>query len=170
MTEVIQTADAPRAGRLSARWRGSDWLCLAILVLVCFVLFTPGLTTRPLSASREAKAGLTARHIIEDHDGVHTAHRRDQLGALILRHEGPTRLAEARRNVAVETDDQRIAQRTGRRQIADMADVEQVEMTVGHHDHAACLGLRLSPCERRIQCENLPHNDAPSTLTSLSCS
>ena len=73
--------------------------------------------------------------LIEDRAKIHSAHRRDDLGAGELGHHRPCpALQPARRIVTVDADHERAAQRAGRLQQPEVTDVEKVEDTVGKDD------------------------------------
>jgi hypothetical protein len=72
---------------------------------------------------------------IKNSDIVHTPKARENLRPLFLREDGPVRAFQAsNRMIAVHPDDQYISKRFRFLQIADMADMENVETTVGKND------------------------------------
>ena len=71
---------------------------------------------------------------IEDHHVIHATERGDHLRAVLLRVERPVGAFEfAHRTVAVQTNGQSVAQRTGLAQIAHMPGMKQIEATVGEN-------------------------------------
>ena len=70
-------------------------------------------------------------------DVVDAAQRGDELGAIGGRHDRPARPLQRRdRRIVVDRDDEAIGFARGRLQVADVADVQQVEAAVGERDRA----------------------------------
>src|SRR5436190_11563348 len=87
---------------------------------------------------------VTGRVLVEDRDGVDALERGQQLGPLVLGVDraGGT-LVAADRRVGIETDDQEIAVRARRRQVTEVAGMQDVEDAVGEDD-----ALARGPCLR----------------------
>ena len=68
MTDATETAEKPPVDISPARWRRADWFCVVLILAVSAIFFVPHIASRPLSASQEAKAGLIARHMLENDD------------------------------------------------------------------------------------------------------
>ena len=74
----------------------------------------------------------------KDDDVVDAAQRRDELGAIRRRQDRPARPLQRRRPiVVVDGDDEAVGLARGGLQVADVADVQQVEAAVGERDGAA---------------------------------
>jgi len=78
------------------------------------------------------------RVLVEHDDVVHRAQRREHLRALARRHHGAPRPFQPRhRRVAVDADEEHVAERAGGLEIADVADVQEVEAAVGEDEALA---------------------------------
>ena len=86
----------------------------------------------------EARDQRVGAVLLEHDHRVHPAHRRDQLRALRGGHHRPARALQAsHRGVGVEPDHERVAERARGLEIADVADVEEIEAAVGEHQPLA---------------------------------
>ena len=102
----------------------------------------------------------------EDDDVVHAAQRRHELGAVGRRQDGPARaLQRPHRRVVVDGDDQPVGLRRGALEIADVADVQQVEAAVGERDRAPRRAVARDRVDaaRRVS-ESTPSVPAPVRL------
>ena len=107
--------------------------------------------SRPTMASAAQSAPLTStsgwmrvmmsrrRLVVEDRDGVDAGERREDLGALGLRRDGPGRaLVRAHGSIGVDADDERVARARARLQVANVAGMQQIEDAVREDDRLAC--------------------------------
>ena len=86
----------------------------------------------------EARDQRVGAVLLEDDHRVHPAHRGDQLRPLRGGHHRAARaLQPPHRGVGVEPDHERVAERAGGLEIADVADVEEIEAAVGEHQPLA---------------------------------
>lgn len=82
----------------------------------------------------------------EDDNGVDASERGEDGGALFLRHQRATRPFElADRTIAVQADNEEVAELLGALEIGDMAEVKQIKATVGDDDALAVLTRQSGP-------------------------
>ncbi len=82
----------------------------------------------------------------EYRDSVHGGKRREEAGAVRLGIDWARRpLQGGDTRVAIDSDQQQISLRSGRLEVGNVADVEQIETAVGHNNAAASLSLGLAP-------------------------
>src|SRR5579883_93701 len=94
--------------------------------------------------------------LIEDGDIINAGEGGEDFGALLLRHQGATWAFQAARAfVAVQAKNQEIAQRAGILQVANMAEVQQVEAAIGENGLFACLLPASDDLRQFIMRENL---------------
>jgi hypothetical protein len=71
----------------------------------------------------------------ENHDCVNVSQGGDNLGSLVRRHDGPAFAFErADRFIGIDGDDQPAAQRLRSAQVPHVADMQQIEVTIGQRD------------------------------------
>src|SRR5258708_11157467 len=80
----------------------------------------------------QRRDGALCRMVVEYGHVVYTRQRRQDLGALVFGHQRTQRPLDAPGGgIAIEGDDEKIAQVAGRAQIRDVAQVQQIEAAVG---------------------------------------
>jgi hypothetical protein len=89
---------------------------------------------------------------VKDDHVVDRLERRDKLGALGVRDEWPAGLAD--RGVGVDADHEYVALQARQPQVPQMANVQQVENTVGQHDAPTAFVDRNELGLKRTQVEN----------------
>src|SRR5258707_9042744 len=81
------------------------------------------------------------RQVVEDHDGVNTLQRGENLRAFTLRnHRAALAFELFHAGVAIQADDQRVAEAARALQAANVAGMQQIEAAVGEH-HAAAIAF-----------------------------
>src|SRR5919197_1238527 len=75
--------------------------------------------------------------LVEDHHIIHAGEGRQHLGALGLGINGTSRFEVPHRRVAVDSDDQTIAQRFSLLEKASVADMQEIETSVREYDSFA---------------------------------
>ena len=100
---------------------------------------------------------LQRRRRAEDRHEVHAGERREDLGALPRRGERAPRPLEApHRGVGVDADDERVAEFPRLLEVADVADVQQVEAAVGEDDFLAGALEAADGLGQRVAADDLP--------------
>lgn len=75
---------------------------------------------------------------LEDHDKIDATQSSEHFGAIILSvQRTPLAFEFAHRSVAIQTDDERVAERAGLLQISHVAGMEQIETAVGENETLA---------------------------------
>jgi hypothetical protein len=118
------------------------------------------LVTRPIAALYEnvreqSRDDLARREIVENHHGIHGLQRRENFRALALRdYRTAFALQLPHAGVAIEPDDERVAQFARLLQAANVAGMQQVEAAVGENDAATVAILAAEPQNRFLKCQD----------------
>src|SRR6266478_6067030 len=95
------------------------------------------------------------RQIVEDHDGVNALQRGENFRAFALRnHRAPLAFELIDAGVAVQADDERVAEAARLLQAADVARMQQIKAAVGEDDAASIAFPAAKPQNRLLQCED----------------
>ncbi len=98
----------------------------------------------------------------KDDDEVHAAKRRDQLGAMLGGEDRPVLALERfHRRIVIDGDDEEVGLLRRRLEIPDVADVQDVEATVGERDGASRDTFSAHAIDERLARENFTHARGP---------
>ena len=98
--------------------------------------------------------------LVEDEDGVDAFEAGKDFGTLVLRNDGAAGSFEgADAVVAVDANDEEIAEGAGEFEAADMSGMKQIEAAVGEDNFAAVAFLGSKPQNRLFQSEDGIHSE-----------
>lgn len=108
----------------------------------------------------------------EDDNVIDAFKSGDEFGAFLFRQDRTTQtLAIGRRCVIVDPDDQHVSELSCRLQVAQMPDMQEIEMSVGQNDPMAGVGVTAPDLLKLVNLNNLSHTHSASrTGTSRSSS